>query len=149
MPVKDWLIGATLSILGVFAPIKELIVVTIVLILVDLVTGILAARKKQQQISSAGIRRTFTKFTVYLTGICIGWLVEHYMLEGFIPVSKIAAGLISIIEAKSVFENLDVINGNPIFTALIKKLGSVNDMDKEAEKTIEETKEEKKDGESL
>lgn len=141
MPVKDWLIGLAITLSAVFAPIKELIVVTIVLILVDLITGMLAARKKGQKLSSAGIRRTFTKFTVYLTGICIGWLVERYMLEGFIPVSKIAAGLISIIEAKSVFENLDVINGNPIFTALIKKLGSVNDMDKEATKVIEETKE--------
>ena len=145
MPIKDWLIGLAISLSAVFAPIKELIVVTIVLILVDLISGILAARKKQQKISSAGIRRTFTKFTVYLTGICIGWLVEHYMLEGFIPVSKIAAGLISVIEGKSIFENLDVINGNPIFTALVKKLGSINDIDKEAAKVQEETKEDERE----
>lgn len=144
MPIKDYLIGVAISLSAIFAPVKELIVVTIVLILVDLITGMLAARKKGNKLSSAGIRRTFTKFTVYLTGICIGWLVEHYMLEGFIPVSKIAAGLISVIEGKSVFENLDVINGNPIFTALIKKLGSVNDIDKEAEKVQEETKEDER-----
>lgn len=149
MPIKDYLIGLAITLSAVFAPIKELIVVTVVLIIVDLITGMLAARKKGQKLSSAGIRRTFTKFTVYLTGICIGWLVEHYMLEGFMSVSKIAAGLISVIEGKSIFENLDVINGNPIFKVLVEKLGSVNDIKKEAEKAQEEVSQDKKDGESL
>lgn len=149
MPIKDYLIGLAITLSAVFAPIKELIVVTVVLIIVDLITGMLAARKKGQKLSSAGIRRTFTKFTVYLTGICVGWLVEHYMLEGFMPVSKIAAGLISVIEGKSIFENLDVINGNPIFKVLVEKLGSVNDIKKEAEKAQEEVSQDKKDGESL
>lgn len=144
--MKDYLIATAISIAAIFSPIKELIVVTIILILVDLISGVLAARKKQQVINSAGLRRTFTKFTVYLTGICIGFLVEKYMLEGFIPVAKIAAALISVVEMKSVLENLDIINGSPVFTALIKKLGSVNDLDKTAE---EVKKEEKQDGESL
>lgn len=144
MPIKDYLIGLMISLSAIFAPIKELILVTILLILVDLVSGVLAARKKGKQINSAGLRRTFTKFTVYMTGICIGFLVETYMLHGFIPVAKIAAGLISVVEMKSVLENLDVINGNPVFTALIRKLGSVNDTDLQLPK-----KEDKKDGESL
>ncbi len=146
MPFKDYLIGLALSISAIFAPAKELFAVTLVLILVDLISGVLAARKKGHPIKSAGLRRTVTKFTVYFTAIAIGFLVEKFMLEGFIPVSKIAAGLISIVESKSILENLDVINGSPVFTALIKKLGSVNDIEKEAEKVV---KEEKKDGESL
>jgi phage-related holin len=140
--MKDWLVATAISTAAIFRPAKELIIVTILLILVDLISGVLAARKKGQKISSAGLRRTFTKFTVYLTGICLGFLVETYMLDGFIPVAKIAAGLISIVEMKSVLENLDIINGSPVFTVLIKKLGSVND-------TEEQPKTDKKDGESL
>lgn len=146
--MKDYLIALAISVASVFAPIKELFAVCVILILVDLITGVLAARKEGRVIASAGLRRTVTKFCVYFTAIAIGYLVERFMLEGFIPVSKIAAGLISIVESKSILENLDILNGSPVFTALIKKLGSVNDIDQEADKVIKET-EEKKDGESL
>jgi hypothetical protein len=141
--MKDWVIGISLSALAVFAPIKALFLVTGILILSDLVTGILAARKRGQKISSAAMRRTITKVFVYQCAIGIGFLIETYMLDGFVPVSKIAAGLISLVEGKSIFENLDVINGHPIFKTLVEKLGSVNDLKEVLPPS------DKKDGESL
>lgn len=147
--MKDWIVATLISTVAIFAPAKALILVTGVLIFADLLTGILAAKKRGEKIKSAALRRTVTKCFVYESAILLGFLVETYMLDGFIPVSKIAAGLISIVELKSILENLDKINGNPIFTVLVKKLGSINDIDKEAEKAIEETKERKNDGESL
>jgi hypothetical protein len=129
--MKDYFLGLAVSCLAIFAPIKEMIATAIIIILVDLVTGILAAKKKGEKITSAGIRRSITKFAVYLTAILIGFLVETYMIGGFIPVSKIAAGLIGVVETKSIFENLDVLNGSPLFKALIDKLGSVNDSKKD------------------
>jgi predicted transcriptional regulator len=101
------------------------------MIAADLITGILAARARKEKISSAGLRRTFTKFSIYFAGIMLGFLAETFMLEGFIPVSKIAAGLIGVIEIKSILENLDTINGSSIFKTLIEKLGSINDKPKE------------------
>lgn len=147
--MKDWLVATAISTVAIFAPAKALILVTGLLIFADLFTGMLAARKRGEKIKSAALRRTVTKCFVYESAILLGFLVESVMLQGFIPVSKIAAGLISIVELKSILENLDVINGSPVFTALIKKLGSVNDMQETAEKVIVEQKEEKKDGESL
>jgi hypothetical protein len=141
--MKDWVIGISLSALAVFAPIKALFLVTGILILSDLFTGILAARKRGQKISSAAMRRTITKVFVYQCAIGIGFLIETYMLDGFVPVSKIAAGLISLVEGKSIFENLDVINGHPIFKTLVEKLGSVNDLKEVLPPS------DKKDGESL
>jgi len=143
--MKDWLIGLAISLTAVFAPIKALILVTGLLIFFDLITGMVAAKKRGEQIKSAALRRTVTKCFVYQSAILIGFLVEIFMLEGFIPISKIAAGLISVVEMKSILENLDAINGNPVFTSLIKKLGSVNDLEKEAPRVEQE----KKDGESL
>ena len=110
--MKDWLLASIISIAAVFAPIKAILLVTGVLIAADLITGILAARKRGEQIKSAGLRRTITKVLVYNSAVMLGFLMEKYMLEGFIPVSKIAAGLIFIVEGKSIFENLDVINGS-------------------------------------
>lgn len=119
------------AVLAVFAPIKPVILTMLVLVLVDLITGILAARKKGKQITSAGFRRTVVKLSLYLTAICIGYLVEKHLLSDYIAVSKIAAGLIGLTEVKSLFENLDVLNNEPIFKSLIKKLGSANDEIKE------------------
>lgn len=119
-----------LSILAVFAPIKGVIITAMVLILADLITGILAARKKGESITSAGLRRTVTKVAVYLAAICLGFLVEKYMLSDLLPVSKIVSALIGAVEAKSIFENLDVLNGSSIFKSLIEKLGSINDTKK-------------------
>lgn len=127
LTMKDYLIGLLLSTLAVFAPIQSVLLVTGVLIFSDLITGILAARKKKKKITSAGLRRTVTKVAIYNAAIMLGFLTETYMLDGFLPVSKIAAGLISVVEIKSVLENLDVLNSSPIFKSLINKLGSIND----------------------
>lgn len=144
--MKDWLVFTAISIVSSLAPAKELFAVALALIFIDLITGILAAHKKGEKIKSAGIRRTVSKFCIYMTAIAVGYWIESIMLKGFLPVSNIAAGLISLVEGKSIFENLDVLNGQPIFKSLIKKLGSVNDIDQAAEKV---QKEDKKDGESL
>ncbi len=131
--MKDYLIGLLLSTLAVFAPIKSVLLVTGVLIFSDLITGILAARKKKKKITSAGLRRTVTKVAIYNAAIMLGFLTEVYMLDGFLPISKIAAGLVSVVEIKSVLENLDVLNSSPIFKSLIDKLGSINDTSKDKE----------------
>jgi phage-related holin len=129
--MKDFVVGLAVSTIAVFAPIKSVILVTGLLIFADLITGILAARKKKQPITSAGLRRTVTKIFVYNAAILLGFLAETYMLEGFIPISKIASGLIAVVEMASLLENLNIINGSPVFKALIQKLGSINDSDKE------------------
>lgn len=115
------------SIIAVFAPLTMVIVTTGVLVFADLITGILAARKRGEKINSGGLRRTITKSTIYLTAVCIGFLVETYMIGEFISVSKIISGLIAAVETKSILENLDTIHGSPLFKALIQKLGSIND----------------------
>lgn len=128
MKLLEAFIAATLAI---FAPIKMILITTIILVFGDLITGLVAAYKRGEPLKSAGLRRTVNKLLTYLSAICIGYLVETYMLEGYLAVSKIVAGLIGVVEFKSLLENLDSINGTPLFKSLIKKLGSVNDDIKE------------------
>lgn len=129
------------SILAVFAPIQALVIITGLLIAVDTLTGILSAHKRGERISSAGLRRTVTKSLVYLTAVCMGFLVEHYMISDIIPISKIVSGLIACVELKSILENLDHLNGSSIFKKIIERLGSVNDnVQKIVEKQDEEPK---------
>lgn len=140
--MKDWFLATAVSAIAIFRPIEDLLLVTLVLIAVDLVTGLLAAKKRGEwkkftEIKSSGLRRTFSKFWIYMTGIMIGFLIQHYMIKELIPIANIAAGLISVIEGKSIYENLDTINGAPLFKALIQKLGSVNDLPKDEDKNEE------------
>jgi hypothetical protein len=116
------------SIVAVFAPISMAIVTTGVLVFVDLITGILAARKRGENINSGGLRRTTTKTLVYLSAICVGFLVERYMIYDFVAISKIVTGLIAATEFKSILENLDILNGTSVFKTAIEKLGSINDI---------------------
>jgi hypothetical protein len=123
----DFLKNLIVVLLAVFAPIKTMIIVTVVLVIADLITGVLVARKKGQAITSAGLRRTVTKTGVYFTAICLGFLVEIFMIESIFPISKIVSGLIGVVELKSLMENLNYIYGSDIFKTIIDKLGSIND----------------------
>lgn len=119
------------STLAVFAPVKAILIVTGVLIMADLISGVLAAKKRGESISSAGLRRTITKIFVYNMAVITGFLVEKYMITDLFPISKLIAGIISVVELKSILENLNTINGTDIFKTIIEKLGSSNDAPKE------------------
>jgi hypothetical protein len=127
----EYLKSLMIAILAVFAPIKAVIVVTGVLVIADLITGVIAAHKKGEQITSAGLRRTVTKTTVYLSAVCLGFLVEKYMIDSILPISKLVSGIIGVVELKSLMENLNTIHGSDLFKSIIDKLGSINDSKKD------------------
>jgi hypothetical protein len=124
--MKQFLEGLLLSTIAVLAPIKAVMIVVGVLIVVDFVTGYLAARKRGEKFTSAKFRNSITKCLIYQTAVITGFLVERYMMDGVIPVSKIVSGLIASVEFTSVLENLDTIHGSSIFKTIIEKLGSKN-----------------------
>lgn len=116
-----------LALVAVFAPIQGIIITALVLILADLILGMIAAHKRQEPITSAGIRRTVSKILVYEGAILLGHIGEVYMLDGIIPVVKIVAAIIGAVELKSILESLDDINGSSLFKDIVSKLGSTND----------------------
>lgn len=126
----NYLQPIAVSLVAVFAPIKAMLLVTGFLIVSDLISGILAARKRGEKVTSAGLRRTVTKCLVYNMAILSGFLVEQYMLASIFPISKLIAGIISLVELKSILENLNTINGSDIFKTVLTQLGSVNDKTK-------------------
>lgn len=119
------------SLIAIFAPAKALIISVGFLILADLALGIWAAKKRGEHISSAALRRTISKAAVYQIAVLSGFLVETYMLNGILPVSKIVASVIGLVELKSILENSDSILGYSLFKSVIAKLGSDNDKLKE------------------
>lgn len=114
------------SLLAVFSPIHSILIVSCFLIIADLASGIMAAKKRGEVITSAGYRRTLSKFLVYNLAIISGFLVERYMVSDLVPLSKLIAGVISLTELKSILENLNSINGVDIFKSVIAFVGSKN-----------------------
>ena len=110
-----------LSIVAIFAPIQHLISAVAFMITADLVTGVLAARKRGEKITSSGLRRTVVKFFIYELAIMFAFISEHY-ISNVLPIVKMASAMISTVELKSVYENLNCISGNELLTILIGKL---------------------------
>lgn len=121
-----YLEGLLITLVAVFAPIKVALITILLLITADCITGILAARKRGEPITSAKLRNTLSKFLIYFTAMMLGFLTEVYLLDNSIPISKFVGGICGITECKSLMENLNTISGTDIFKSLVEKLGSKN-----------------------
>lgn len=115
-----------LSFVALLAPIHSILITAFALVVVDMITGIWAALKSGQKISSAKLRHTVSKLLIYQIAIITAWLVETYMHLDFIPAVKLVSAMIGLVELKSVIENCNIISGQNIFKMLIEKLGSAN-----------------------
>lgn len=125
--MKEWLSKLFLASLAALAPIHMVMITVGVLILADLTTGIWAAIKRGEKVSSAAMRRTISKIFIYQLAVVTGFMLETYILDSVLPVAKIVAGVIGMVEFKSILENSNHIVGGDIFRIIIQKLGSDND----------------------
>jgi hypothetical protein len=125
-----WFHALALNIIALLAPIKPVLLATGVLIFADLILGVMAAKKRGEPITSSALRRTISKLFIYNITILSGFLFEKYLMGDLIPAVKLIAGVIGVVELKSILENADDVNGAPIFLSIIKSLGSQNDQAK-------------------
>lgn len=125
--MHNWLKALSITIVSFLAPIHTVMLACGSLIVIDLITGVWAAKKRGETINSAALRRTVSKILAYEIAIISGYILQKYLLEDILPVMKLAASAIGLVETISVLENVNSITGSSIFTALIKKLGSQND----------------------
>lgn len=112
--------------MSLLAPIKPMIIACGVLIVADMITGMCAAHKRKEKIQSAEMRRSLSKMFVYQIAIISAFVLETYMLQNLVPVSKVVAGVIGMIEFKSILENASTIAGQDILKLVMDKLGSKN-----------------------
>lgn len=127
--MKEMLYKLLIAIVAVLAPIQAIIGTVGLLIMLDMISGMLAARKRGEKITSAAMRRTISKMFIYQGVVISGFMLEHYILDGILPISKIVAGVIGMVEFKSILENANKITGADIMSEILKKLGSKNDIE--------------------
>lgn len=127
MKVLEFISGLFAALVLLLTPIHPVIISVGVLIFADAFIGIWAAYKRGERISSKRMGDSIVKMLVYQLVLISGYLVQTYLLSDFIPVVKLAAGYIGMVELKSLLENSSTILGRDIFKEIISKLGSKSD----------------------
>lgn len=113
-------ISLILTFLAVyFAPAYPIMIGIGFLVTMDFVTGILAAKKRGEIITSKKMRPTIMKGFGYMASILIAFVMQNIFLTDM-EVMKIVSGLIAMIELKSLDENLTSITGKSIFKQFLK-----------------------------
>jgi uncharacterized membrane protein len=102
-----------------FIPIKGFLIFTIFVVFADTVTGIKAAKKEKQKISSKGLYRTTEKIIVYFVAILIFEGAKNTFSIPF-PMTYMVAMMISATELFSVAENIKRITGVELGTLITK-----------------------------
>ena len=106
-------------IFSFFFPIKHFLIFTIFVVFADTVTGILAAKKRGEKITSKGLYRTSQKVVVYFCGI----MIFHGASITFGLPSQIVYSvsfLIAFTELYSISENIKSITGVNLATTILK-----------------------------
>lgn len=109
------------SALVVIAPIKPTLIAVSVLVFADFITGIWAALKKKERISSNGINKSLMKSFAYMLFIIVAFVIEKYLIDD-VPVIKVVSAMITLRESKSFFENMKVITGLDLMDSLLSKM---------------------------
>lgn len=133
-------VGYVFKILALVAfytqPTWGAMVTIVVLVGVDWVTGLWAAKKRGEKITSWGWRRTIHgKILPYQIAVLCSHLVDLNIFKGTllepIQLMKATAAFIAGAELKSVFENLGSISGLDFWTFIKDKLQPKKDIVKE------------------
>lgn len=113
-----------ISLLAFIAPIQLLILSVGVLVLFDTLCGLYRAYKLEQDITSKKLSHVISKLLLYNVAIISGYIMQLMIGGDLIPVAKIIAVGIGMVELKSISESVDEVTGINIFkfvTNLIKR----------------------------
>lgn len=114
-------------VLAFLAPIQAVLISITIFVIVDMITGMIAAHKRGETISSKKMRDSIGKMISYWLFILLAHLLDgmiewdSFMLSNEFMVN-IASGLIGLTEFKSCIENLDSIAGTNFFKSIKKFL---------------------------
>jgi len=100
-------------------PIKGFLLFTVAVVFADTITGIKAAKKEGQKISSKGLYRTTEKIVVYFVAILIFEGAKNTFNIPF-PITYMVAIMISGTELFSVAENIKRITGVELGTLITR-----------------------------
>lgn len=134
--MKTWIanniIPLLISFMAVISPAVPLILTVGFLVVVDFLFAIYRQWKQDpSKITSRKMGNTISKLTTYTLAILSIFFLEKYILLGVLPITKIAAGLICVVELKSIDESFFILHKYSLWTKIIAviKRGESNTKD--------------------
>lgn len=94
-------------------------------VLIDLLTGIIVAKKAKKPITSKKLSQTITKVLLYfLAIICSHILDTQFLNVNWLPVkiAQLCSGYIAVVEFKSILENISSLLGMPLWQFIKTKI---------------------------
>ena len=115
--LTGYFLAVTAWIASFIVPVESFLLFTVCLVFADMITGILAARHRNEKIHSRGMRRTITKcVSYYLVILCSQGFVNVFGVTDYLVWAM--AFLITITEFKSLIENVEEITGTKIWETI-------------------------------
>lgn len=111
--------GLTGAMASFFAPLPLLVFWMFMFVIVDMITGMLAAKRRNELISSKKMKKTISKLICYMTVVLLARGINVHILP-FVELYAcyITTGIICFVELFSILENLYCITDNQVFRLL-------------------------------
>lgn len=103
-----------------FSPVKEIFILMIGFVAVDMVSGLIASHHHRIPRSSRRLRKSVPKILCYIAAVLMAFWAEQVLQIEWFASHRFIAGFICVVEFISILENLAVISGNPVFLKIIK-----------------------------
>jgi len=128
-----------LSIIVIFAPILSILLLVFIFVIFDTITGLWAAKKKNQTITSGKLFNVIPKIILYESSLLISYLFDVYLLNEFtlylfdinLLFTKCIAITIISIEAFSMNENIERITNKNLINSLKYLYGIIKKIKKQ------------------
>lgn len=125
--MKKFFVGFALALSAFFLPLKPLLLGALVLVVVDMWTGIRAAKARGEKIRSRGIYRTGIKFRDYALLIIVGHVMTiMFFKENPIDFATIGSMFIAYTEFRSFCENMYDITKNDFWNKIFAIMPDFN-----------------------
>lgn len=120
--IIDPVTSAAAAVVAWFAGTGETLLVMLLAVVLDFVTGIIKTWKLKQKVTSNRMRDTVIKLFLYCSTYLLVFAIAKATLWD-VPLANVAASLILLTEAVSVAENVDAITGGRLgLAAMLKRI---------------------------
>ena len=130
----QFILKAAFMAAAYFAPVKEVFFIMLVFVGIDLVTGMIASKRRGIPRSSRRMRKSVKKLCGYMVVVLLAFLIERLLKADWLIAHRFVAAFICTVELLSILENLTVVTGHPIFMkimCLVRGKASEDDIIKE------------------
>lgn len=120
--MKTWLIHLWIGIVAFLTPLFPMALLVSTLIGTDFVFGLYRAYKTQEQINSRKMGHTISKMFLYNMAVLSVFMLEKIIVGTDMQFTKIAVGVIAMVELKSIDESFRILYGFSIYESLVERL---------------------------